>query len=178
MGLLHRSHRVGFVLCLFVQGCTVNHQPLIGSVIHLRNEADTGRAIHLRAWGFHLSTSAIDGGLYLGHVEQMVFFAGGASGANDRPGDESWRMDRGNVLLPVRCDEGESWPTPSPVALCSRRWGIGVRLAQGIGLEAGWSAKDAIALRGDAHHQLLLRLPRRNMPDIETIHFSLKEVLP
>lgn len=178
MWLWRRSHRVVFLLCLSMQGCTVNHHPLIGSVTYLRNEADTGRAIHLQAWGFHLSTSSIDGGLYLGHVEQVVLFAGGASRADDRRRVDAWWTNRNTMMQPVHRLEGESWPLQSPVALCSRRWGIGMRLTRGLGLEAGWSASDAIVLHGDAHLLLLLHSSRQNISDRETIHFSLKEVSP
>lgn len=138
-------------------GCSVNQYPLLGCVRYLRNDADTGRAVHIEAWGLHLTTETIDAGIHLGHVQQTFFFAGAASDDDGQPLAQFVVRNNETLLKPVSEEEGRSWQLKPALALRSQKEGVSLGLASGIRLQLGLSQQAAIQLPRDSHLIIIQR---------------------
>lgn len=132
--------------CFLLAGCAFNHHAPTGSVVYLKNDSDTGRAIRLTVMGIHLATDSIDAGLHVGHIQQTLFFPGGQSQANDRGMAMFSNSDQDNLLKPVDEAEGEQWQLGSPLAASTRRVGVGLGWSSGIHFHLGLDQRARLAL--------------------------------
>lgn len=169
--------RCVLAICLLVAGCSINEHNLGGSVSFYRNDSDTGRAVRVEVLGLRLATDRIEAGLHLGHVEQTLYYAGDNSSTDPRSVAEFAEGDHANMLRPVEDSEGRSWDLGTPLAISSRRIGIGLGVASGLRLQLGVEHRAALSLPSKSHLIVIQTInDTGSLP--HGVHFTVKEYTP
>jgi hypothetical protein len=156
-------------------GCAVNDS---GFVTRRYYECETAWIVELEALGFHLTSSALDAGLTVGHSRRTYFIP-------KRP-EESERADRGaaidvTALVAGRAGE-ERQPPPggmarlgAPVAIDERATGIMLRTNEhAVGITLGVEQRTVLRLPADFEGVVAMRARRDGGPG----SFHVRETMP
>ncbi len=159
-------------LSISCAGCAVNDHGLVSTRLY---ENDTAYVLHLEAWGGHLITNTVDGGLTIGRSRRWYVYpkarrAGSAlRGAPVLPGDGRAR------LREVRGSAAPAGPGASrdPVALVTVDTGLALHLNRlRTGLLLGARAASTLLLPRDFDGVFLFRYASENTHDTKVYYLE------